>query len=88
MAREPIQVEAIVFRWVNKKIEYLMLKRIPEKGGFWQPVTGGMETGETMKDALLRELKEETKVPRSSLTTTPAWGARRRNRRLYTRAST
>jgi len=40
--RLPIEVEAIIFRRNNTRIEYLLLKRLPQKNGFWQPVTGGM----------------------------------------------
>jgi 8-oxo-dGTP pyrophosphatase MutT (NUDIX family) len=43
-------------------IEYLLLKRLPERNGFWQPVTGGMEEGETREKALRREVIEETGV--------------------------
>jgi 8-oxo-dGTP pyrophosphatase MutT (NUDIX family) len=43
-------------------IEYLLLKRLPEKNGFWQPITGGVEEGETQEEALLREVIEETGV--------------------------
>jgi dATP pyrophosphohydrolase len=60
--RLPIQVEAIIFRRNGNKIEYLLLKRIPERNGFWQPVTGGVEEGETRKEALHREIREETGV--------------------------
>lgn len=60
--RLPIQVEAIIFRRNRDMIEYLLLKRLPERNGFWQPVTGGMEEGETREEALCREVKEETGV--------------------------
>ena len=60
--RLPIEVEAILFRRSNKKIEYLLLKRLPEKGGFWQPITGGLEEGETKIEALRREVREETGI--------------------------
>ncbi|MCW4052701.1 MAG: NUDIX domain-containing protein, partial [Candidatus Bathyarchaeota archaeon] len=33
-----------------------------ERNGFWQPVTGGVEEGETRKEALHREIMEETGV--------------------------
>ncbi len=37
----------------------LLLKRAPERGGFWQPVTGRMEPGETPAETARRELREE-----------------------------
>jgi len=60
--RLPIQVEAIIYRRNGNRIEYLLLKRTPERNGFWQPVTGGVEEGETRKEALCREISEETGV--------------------------
>ena len=58
--RLPIQVQGILFRKINGKIQYLLLKRIKE--GFWQPVTGGIEEGETKIGALKREVREETGI--------------------------
>jgi 8-oxo-dGTP pyrophosphatase MutT (NUDIX family) len=60
--RLPIQVEAIIFRRNGNVIEYLLLKRPPERNGFWQPVTGGVEERETRDEALQREIMEETGV--------------------------
>jgi len=60
--RLPIQVEAIIFRRNGNNVEYLLLKRLPERNGFWQPVTGGVEEGETRKEALCREIREETGI--------------------------
>jgi dATP pyrophosphohydrolase len=60
--RLPIEVEAIIFRRNSNGIEYLLLKRLPERNGFWQPVTGGVEEGETLKEALRREIWEETGI--------------------------
>ena len=60
--RLPVQVEAIIFRRNNNAIEYLLLKRLPERNGFWQPVTGGVEKGETRKEALHIEINEETGI--------------------------
>lgn len=37
-----------------------MLKRTAAKSGFWQPVTGGVEDGESIEQAARRELHEET----------------------------
>jgi len=60
--RLSIEVEAIIFRRNDSRIEYLLLKRLPQKNGFWQPVTGGMEEGETLEEALRREIMEETGI--------------------------
>lgn len=37
-----------------------MLRRTPERGGFWQCVTGAPVHGETTFDAAVREVREET----------------------------
>ena len=37
-----------------------MLRRRPERGGFWQPVTGAPFPGESDGDAAVREVYEET----------------------------
>ncbi|MGZ6081187.1 MAG: lipoyl(octanoyl) transferase LipB [Myxococcaceae bacterium] len=49
--------------------EVLLLRRIPERGGFWQPVTGRRLPGEPAEAAAARELEEETgaRVPLRSL---------------------
>ena len=57
--RLPIQVMGIVFRRAGDDVEFLLLRRTRDKGGFWQPVSGGLEEGETLREALLRELVEE-----------------------------
>jgi 8-oxo-dGTP pyrophosphatase MutT (NUDIX family) len=38
----------------------LLLKLRPERGGFWQPVTGSVDQGESFDAAAARELGEET----------------------------
>jgi 8-oxo-dGTP pyrophosphatase MutT (NUDIX family) len=60
--RLPIQIEAILFKRSYGKIRYLLLKTNPERGGFWQPITGGLEEGETKIEALKREIREETGI--------------------------
>lgn len=62
LMRLPIQVQGILFRRINREIQYLLLKRTPKKEGFWQPVTGGLEEGETKVEALKREVWEETGI--------------------------
>ena len=42
--------------------EVLLLRTTPERGGFWQPVTGSVEPGESNAAAALREAGEETGV--------------------------
>lgn len=42
--------------------EVLLLKRLPQRGGFWQPVTGRVEPGESSEAAAARELYEETGI--------------------------
>ena len=37
-----------------------MLRRVPERGGFWQGVTGAPLPGESDADAAVRETREET----------------------------
>ncbi len=64
MGRKPIKVEVVIFRFVNGSYEYLLLKRIASRGGFWQPVTGGLEEGEELHDAIVREVREETGIAR------------------------
>lgn len=39
---------------------FLLLLMRPDRGGFWQPVTGGVEKNEALVDAALREAGEET----------------------------
>jgi 8-oxo-dGTP pyrophosphatase MutT (NUDIX family) len=41
-------------------MEYLLLKRSADRGGFWQGVTGGLEAGESLEQAARREVTEET----------------------------
>lgn len=54
------QVEAIVFKTLpSGEYLFLMLKRTPQRGGFWQPVTGNVEEGEAFETAALREVREE-----------------------------
>jgi len=56
------QVEVIIFKIIDDKPIFLLLKRHPDRGGFWQPVTGGVEADEDLKVAALREMEEETGI--------------------------
>lgn len=39
---------------------FLLLQTRPDRGAFWQPVTGSVEEGESLEQAALREAHEET----------------------------
>lgn len=68
--RQPFQVSVYPVRVVSKDCEYLLLRRVPKPNlgldDFWQGITGGVEAGEGILEAAMRELDEETKlVPRA-----------------------
>jgi dATP pyrophosphohydrolase len=65
--RLPVQVEGFVFYKKGDVPYYLLLKRVKERGGFWQPVTGGLEEGESIQECMFRELREETGLECSTL---------------------
>lgn len=61
--RLPIQLECIIYRKSSSGYKFLLLKRLPEKGGFWQFVTGGLEdTDKDMLSGCFREIQEETGI--------------------------
>ena len=56
-------VEVCIFRFLNDRPEYLVLRRSPDETVYpnlWQFVGGSIDDGERALDAALRELKEET----------------------------
>ena len=58
--RTPTQVLVYPVRFTGDDWDYLLLRRLPERGGFWQGVTGGVEEGENIDETARRELLEET----------------------------
>ena len=61
-------VLGIIFQKVKEDYEFLLLKRIPEKGGFWQPVGGLIETSDNNSlAAAYREVYEETGITKDSV---------------------
>ena len=54
-------VEAIVFRR-TVPVRFLLLRRTPARGGWWQAVTGSVEDGEDLEAAVRREVREETGI--------------------------
>ena len=55
-------VSVALLRGQGADTRVLLLRRRPERGGFWQTTTGRMEPGETPAEAAARELFEETGV--------------------------
>ena len=53
----------ILSRHENGDWRVLLLKTLPERGAFWQPVTGSIESGESIHKGALREAIEETGLP-------------------------
>jgi 8-oxo-dGTP pyrophosphatase MutT (NUDIX family) len=56
-----VQVWVVRYRDENK-FEALLLKTVEGRGGFWQPVTGKVEEGESILAGAVRELAEETGI--------------------------
>lgn len=69
----PIKLEGIMFSRKGNDYEFLILKRTPEDGDFWQPLTGTLNDGEKLHDCLLRELKEETGIKEPIRITEEVW---------------
>lgn len=58
--RLPRDVSVQLFRPTPRGFRYLMLRRPPARGGFWQGVTGAPLAGESDGEAAIREVLEET----------------------------
>ncbi|WP_051931455.1 NUDIX domain-containing protein [Clostridium sp. KNHs214] len=56
-----VNVQAFVFS-NNPSFKVLILKRTPDRSGYWQPVCGGIENDESSRDAVIREVFEETGI--------------------------
>ena len=57
----------IIFRIVNHKYEFLLLKRLPVVGGFWQYAGGSIEDGEDHLEAAYREVFEEAGIAKKDV---------------------
>ena len=55
---EPLRTVSVVPVAADGRV--LLLRRSAERGGFWQPVTGRIDPGETPLETARRELREET----------------------------
>jgi 8-oxo-dGTP pyrophosphatase MutT (NUDIX family) len=56
----PLTVLVYLFAPSKEGRSYLLLRRLPSEGGFWQGITGSVEPGETLEVTARRELIEET----------------------------
>jgi len=65
--RQPFQVLIHPVRIDGTKWEYLLLRRIASRGGFWQGITGGVEGDESFMEAATRELFEEAGIVPSKI---------------------
>jgi 8-oxo-dGTP pyrophosphatase MutT (NUDIX family) len=63
----PIKAEVILYTVQDKFFNFLLLKRIPEEGGFWQPLTGTLESQESLGACIYREIKEEIGLGRDDI---------------------
>jgi lipoyl(octanoyl) transferase len=61
--RKTVSVSVVRSRRVG--METLLLRRRPDRGGFWQPVTGTREPGESAEACARREVLEETGIEAS-----------------------
>jgi 8-oxo-dGTP pyrophosphatase MutT (NUDIX family) len=51
----------LVYLWRRRDApEFLLLRRTPNRGAFWQGVSGHVEAGESPAAAAMREVREET----------------------------
>lgn len=60
MQRVPRDVSVHLFTRTSEGVHFLMLRRIPTRGGFWQGVTGAPHPHESDDEAAVREVREET----------------------------
>lgn len=63
----PIRFEAIPYVKSKNKFRFLLIKRVLEDGGFWQPVTGTLESNESLIDCIYREMREEISVNKNEV---------------------
>ena len=84
--REPYQILLYCYHLTDDhQVKWLLLKRTPERGGFWQGVTGAALKDESLVDAARREMLEETGIELETIIETgieynitirPEWAAK------------
>jgi dATP pyrophosphohydrolase len=58
----PVIIQNIIYRKKDGNFEVLLLKRTPERGGFWNVVNGTLELNESIVECKKRELMEEVGI--------------------------
>ena len=69
--REAISISVFLYRGTGSAREYLLFKRVARTDlaltDFWQSITGGKESGESIAAAALREVREESGISLAEL---------------------
>jgi lipoyl(octanoyl) transferase len=60
LSEVPVELETVSVAILRGDDEVLLLRRIPQRGGFWQTLTGRQEAGESPLATAAREVYEET----------------------------
>lgn len=73
--RRPYSVHVFIYRECEPHVyEFLLLQRVPRRElglpGFWQGVSGALESDEDFVDAAIREVREETGLSIDAVTAT------------------
>ncbi|MEK7550469.1 MAG: NUDIX domain-containing protein [Patescibacteria group bacterium] len=77
----PIKVEGIMFAKSGNDFKFLIIKRVPEDGDFWQPLTESLEDGESIEECLRRGVKEELSLDSIKNVTDRLWSFPWENKR-------
>ena len=65
--KESRRVQAVIIKRYHNTWQVLLLHRTKKQGGFWQNVTGAVESAESFKKALKREVAEETGITQKDI---------------------
>lgn len=61
------KVNGVVFYLKNSKLKLLLVQKTLDDRALWQTVTGTVKNGEKLKQALVRELEEQTDIELSDI---------------------